>query len=729
MDISNLIQRLNTANQSTGNTLKVELERSYSARLSGLNTSQPSLTVSSGKQQTLLPIPYETAIKLQPKTDYRINFTVNSSQQLLANLYKITDSAVSGAFGSQLSQLQSPTPAGTASIPLNGQATFALLKLLIPSNNQANSNQFKTTATLQSDGTQIAIGGQQGVTLPIPKALKALIQSANPEAVTVTENRGKISAQIPVSKQGEAGPTHSVALPKQQAEQWLQKLSDSGAARSITMVGNEGKNILLMVNGKPISIQSDSKLSQTAGRGKITDGKLVINSENAQKNSTQIQPILSIAVGDLTKTKPSSQVSDVNNGNGASAMPPRPSAVQKLTSAVKQFFSKSNDTSIAPAPAVQPPKQALVAEISALVKQSPSAPTSATLINLINELTDASNEKTSALNDGSVKNAPANSSSPTVKMTRAIDNLTAQDPAIRNQKQNSPSTDNNPEQVSNNLPTKIDNNQLVAAIKQQLVEAMLNEETLSTEHLKETVTQQLNHSLQPSMTNTATFASTIALALQALLGKRLQRSNQTPPNKTTEKATTTATETTNSGEAKPNIDGKTLPTNKDVLSQLQKLMEQMEGGEEKLQKSLLGIHQTMRGQQLQNVERTNEQLLHLQLTLPIADKDKQSEVQIEIKEERDKRGETSQKIWQVTLTFDLAKLGKLLATAKLQQSEVDIKLYSEQNDALRKAKRYTDLLSERLVEQGLSVKAIHCSLGKIPERTQRNSVNLLQIKV
>lgn len=772
MDIAKVIQNLNSANKSaTDSTLKIELEKSYSARLSGLTTKQPSLSIGSGQQQISLPIPHEAASKMRSDTPYKVSFSLNSSNQLVANLFKASSQQPNSAFNQQLSQLQPTQQVAVTQIPLTSQLTFALLKTITPAN-QHKPNELRAAVSTQKNGEQIKLGGANGITLNVPAVIKPLINAAQPTSAKINETAGKLSAQVPVSKQGDKGPTHTLPIPKQQAEQWLQKLASSPSSPKISLIKADMQGLQINVNGKSITLPAQNSLANIAGEIKIADGKLQVSSpKHAMQPSTSEKPFVTFTVENKSELSDTKHTKYAHEAQPEKSNSPKPltgelgqnikeleNSVKKLTTAVKQIFVKeTNLSSAVPLPAeskVSASRQQMVQDanalmlkiqnhnvashtpqLKALIEQlstQTSKLQSATLASAETEQLAKPNSEVQQASHTSIKSAlPSqikqmatqqiaaySEGKPSATKAHASDTITTSPIDI--------------ETIANQKSTP-----LHAAIKQQLLDNMVNDELLSVDVVKENISQQLNHTLQPILSSNANFASTVALALQALLGKRLQQQSKPSAEKSSENTTkATPTKELNTQTSGATSDTtptaqpqKTTATNKETLMQLQKLMENIEGAEEKLQKTLLGLHQSIRGQQVQNLERANDQLLHLQLVLPLQKDNESSEVHIEIREENNEADNNTSKIWQVTLTFDLPKLGKLLATAKLNQDEVDIKLYSEQSDALKKAKKYTELLTERLIEQGLSVSAIHCSLGKIPERAQKNSVHLLQVKV
>lgn len=781
MDIAKVIQNLNSTNKSaTDSTLKIELEKSYSARLSGLTTKQPSLSIGSGQQQISLPIPHEAASKMHSDTPYKVSFSLNSSNQLVANLFKASSQQQNSAFNQQLSQLQPAQKAAVTQIPLTSQLTFALLKTIIPAN-QHKPNELRATVSTQKNGEQIKLGGANGITLNVPTVIKPLINAAQPTSAKITENNGKLSAKVPVSKQGEKGPTHTLPIPKQQAEQWLQKITTSPESPTISLIKADKQGLQITVNGKSITLPPQSNLMNTTGELKIADGKLqVLSPKHALQPNTSEKPFITITVDDNgapTDTKhtknthvtppekaPQSKAHKTEVGKSINELE---NSVRKLTTAVKQIFSKdTNLSNAAPPPPeskISTPRQQMVLDANALMQkiQNHNAAHTPQFKVLIEQLTTQTNRLQTAtplltadapLTDAEqlTKQSTQNSGTPhmsTVPKKSAIPpqikQMTTQLAAYSEGKQSATKTNINDtivadKPIDTGSITNHKSTALHTAVKQQLMDNMVSDDLLNVDVVKENINQQLNHTLQPLLSSNANFASTVALALQALLGKRLQQQSKASSEKPTEntvKATlgkedkTQTSDTVSDTTPTTTQSSKPAATNKETLMQLQKMMENIEGAEEKLQKTLLGLHQSIRGQQVQNLERANDQLLHLQLILPLQKDNESSEVHIEIREENNEADNNTSKIWQVTLTFDLPKLGKLLATAKLNQDEVDIKLYSEQSDALKKAKKYTELLTERLIEQGLSVSAIHCSLGKIPDRAQKNSVHLLQVKV
>lgn len=140
----------------------------------------------------------------------------------------------------------------------------------------------------------------------------------------------------------------------------------------------------------------------------------------------------------------------------------------------------------------------------------------------------------------------------------------------------------------------------------------------------------------------------------------------------------------------------------------------------------LGSHSSvLQLAQLQNLEQPQ---LNQQWFIPLAVQQQQEsrivEMLLERREAEQHQEETRQTQWQLSMKFDLATAGQLLAVAKLGGQQLQLQFYTEQRSALKQAEKFLPLLTERLHAQGLTVSQASCQLGKIPDTlgTRRTSL-------
>ncbi|MGP9801408.1 flagellar hook-length control protein FliK [Rheinheimera sp. NSM] len=218
------------------------------------------------------------------------------------------------------------------------------------------------------------------------------------------------------------------------------------------------------------------------------------------------------------------------------------------------------------------------------------------------------------------------------------------------------------------------------------------------------VTQQLAallqfQPLQPAAT-VQNSGGALAAAIQLLLGNLLQR----PP-------------------ALAN-----LPANQ----RLAQLVNQLEPAQaSNLLRQLAGHSSTLQQSQLATLDSNNtaQQQLLLQLPLQLAGQSVFSQLQLEQREADGKKGGEKQTQWQLTMKFDLQQSGQLLVVAKLQQQQLQLQFYTEQQRAKQLAEQFLPLLKDRCEAQGLEVKQAECVLGKIPDSLLPRANSLLAVKV
>jgi hypothetical protein len=218
------------------------------------------------------------------------------------------------------------------------------------------------------------------------------------------------------------------------------------------------------------------------------------------------------------------------------------------------------------------------------------------------------------------------------------------------------------------------------------------------------ITQQLAsllqfQPLQPAATVQSS-GGALAAAIQLLLGNLLQR----PPALAT------------------------MPANQ-RLAQLVNQLEPAQAG--KLLRQLAGHSSTLQQSQLATLDSNNvaQQQLLLQLPLQLGGQSVFSQLQLEQREADAKQGGEKQTQWQLTMKFDLQQLGQLLVVAKLQQQQLQLQFYTEQQRAKQLAEQFLPLLKDRCNAQGLEVSQAECVLGKIPDSLLPRANSLLTVKV
>ncbi|MCH8538268.1 MAG: flagellar hook-length control protein FliK [Alkalimonas sp.] len=220
-------------------------------------------------------------------------------------------------------------------------------------------------------------------------------------------------------------------------------------------------------------------------------------------------------------------------------------------------------------------------------------------------------------------------------------------------------------------------------------------------------TQQLQQQLQailqfnPMLTSpqvTSSAAGTLAVAIQLLLGKLSQRP---------------------------------VPAQQQTSSQrLVQLVQQMEpGSASSLLRQLASHSSALQQGQLATAELPQGSQFVLQLPLQQDQQTVLSQLRIEQKEEEASAAGQPDKIWQLTMRFQLSEYGDLLAVARLQDAQLKLQLYTDQAATQRLAEQFLPILSDRLKAQGIEVKQAECQLGKIPETLMPRHSSLIAIQV
>lgn len=236
----------------------------------------------------------------------------------------------------------------------------------------------------------------------------------------------------------------------------------------------------------------------------------------------------------------------------------------------------------------------------------------------------------------------------------------------------------------------------------------LKAQTLDTSKpiLQTQLQQQLTAALQfnplQQLSQTPSSASTLAVALQLLLGRL---GNQ------------------------PSAELKSSPAQR-----LQNLVAQLDQTQSsQLLKQLAGHASKMQGAQFATAEQAQtpqqHQQLFIQLPLVQQGESRFAELALTEREADGKAGEAKRMQWQLTMKFDLAAAGNLLVQVRLTGLEVSLQFYAEQATVVSSAEQFLPLLKDRLKMQGLQVTEAQCQLGKIPEQLFARSNSLLAVRV
>ncbi|MEE2000069.1 flagellar hook-length control protein FliK [Alkalimonas sp. MEB108] len=195
-------------------------------------------------------------------------------------------------------------------------------------------------------------------------------------------------------------------------------------------------------------------------------------------------------------------------------------------------------------------------------------------------------------------------------------------------------------------------------------------------------------------------AGTLAIAIQLLLGRLSQRqpgASQSP-----------------------------------LAQRLTPLLQQLDAqSASQLLRQLAGHSSAMQQSQLASAELQQQQPGQFLLQLPIQLEQQSSQLQLKIEQREESAEHTSDnktKVWQLTMHFDLLDLGKLMATARLQDNRLNLQIYSEQTQAQALAEQYLPLLTERLTAQGIEVEQAQCQLGAVPGTLFSRQSSLIQVQ-
>ena len=114
--------------------------------------------------------------------------------------------------------------------------------------------------------------------------------------------------------------------------------------------------------------------------------------------------------------------------------------------------------------------------------------------------------------------------------------------------------------------------------------------------------------------------------------------------------------------------------------------------------------------QLQNLNESQAGRPTWLFELPIKNGQDIDVFELRITEEESAQGEEkAKKIWNVTLQFDLAGLGKIKAHIKMMNEQISTQFYSESSDILSLFQQNFDFLRSRLRSNGLNVGELKCA--------------------
>jgi len=243
---------------------------------------------------------------------------------------------------------------------------------------------------------------------------------------------------------------------------------------------------------------------------------------------------------------------------------------------------------------------------------------------------------------------------------------------------------------------------VLAILKELKAQTLDSSRPILQTQLQQQLTAALQFNPLQQLSQTPSSASTLAVALQLLLGRL---GNQ------------------------PTVELKSSPAQR-----LQNLVAQLDQTQSsQLLKQLAGHASKMQGAQFATAEQAQtpqqNQQLYIQLPLVQQGESRFAELAVTEREADGKPGEAKRQQWQLTMKFDLADAGHLLVQVRLTGLEVSLQFYAEQANIVSNAEQFLPLLKDRLKMQGLQVTEAQCQLGKIPEQLFARSNSLLAVRV
>lgn len=135
----------------------------------------------------------------------------------------------------------------------------------------------------------------------------------------------------------------------------------------------------------------------------------------------------------------------------------------------------------------------------------------------------------------------------------------------------------------------------------------------------------------------------------------------------------------------------------------------------KIESSLNHMQQT----QLQNLNESQVGRPHWLMELPIKNGQELDLFELHIEQDEAKQtDDKSKKIWNVTLKFDIAGLGKIKAHITMQNEHISTQFYSEKPKILSLFRENFDFLRNRLNINGLNVDKIDCARANLSNNNQ-----------
>lgn len=243
---------------------------------------------------------------------------------------------------------------------------------------------------------------------------------------------------------------------------------------------------------------------------------------------------------------------------------------------------------------------------------------------------------------------------------------------------------------------------VLAILKELKAQTLDTSRPIQQTQLQQQLTAALQFNPLQQLNQIPSSASTLAVALQLLLGRL---GNQ------------------------PVTEVKSSPAQR-----LQNLVAQLDQTQSsQLLKQLAGHASKMQGAQFATAEQAQtpqqHQQLFIQLPLVQQGESRFAEMALTEREADGKAGEVKRQQWQLTMKFDLADAGHLLVQVRLTGLEVSLQFYAEQATVVSSAEQFLPLLKDRLKMQGLEVTEAQCQLGKIPEQLFARSNSLLAVRV
>ena len=198
---------------------------------------------------------------------------------------------------------------------------------------------------------------------------------------------------------------------------------------------------------------------------------------------------------------------------------------------------------------------------------------------------------------------------------------------------------------------------------------------------------------------TSTSSSTLAVAIQLLLGQLLPKNTKDSPATTQNNALAR-----HIGQLEP--------------AQASSLLRQLSSHSSTLQQS-----------QLATLDSGNGQQLILQLPLQLGTQTEYCQLMLEQREADGKQPHEKRTLWQLTMRFDLKQYGTMLVMAKLDEQQLKLQFYTDNTQAKRLTEKFLPVLKDRCITQGIKVEQAECVLGKIPESLIPRANSVFAVKV